>query len=238
VAHFLSIALSFPSVVYTVLLAAAIVYWLSVLAGAVHFDGGAEGALDGPAEGALDAPVHGAAEHADVADGHGALSGMMAALKLRSAPATVVLSCLALFSWLLCMLGTEAAEAWLPADAFAIARYACFLLAPVLALLPTSAAVRPLARIFVPAAAASHGELVGKVCTIRTGTVTDKFGEAVLDDGGAGLVVKVRIETAQELRRGDQAVIVGYDEARQEFTVASMRAALDDDPGRPGRGRR
>ena len=104
------------------------------------------------------------------------------------------------------------------------------LIAPVLALPFTSIAVRPLARIFVTPSAAKHESLVGKVCTVRTGTVTDRFGEALLEDGGAGLVVRVRVDTGETLKRGDQVVIVGYDGERQEFTVAPMDNLLDERP--------
>jgi hypothetical protein len=104
------------------------------------------------------------------------------------------------------------------------------LVSPVLALPITSLAVRPLARIFVSPVAAKHESLVGKVCTVRTGTVTDRFGEALLEDGGAGLVVRVRVETGETLKRGDQVVIVGYDRERQEFSVAPMDNLLDERP--------
>ena len=67
---------------------------------------------------------------------------------------------------------------------------------------------------------------------VRTGTVTDRFGEAMLDDGGAGLVVRVRVESGERLERGDQAVIVGYDPERQQFTVAPMEGVLDEDRAR------
>ena len=49
-AHFLAVALSFPCVVYTVLLGIALVYWVFVMVGAIHLDG-----ADGAADGALDA---------------------------------------------------------------------------------------------------------------------------------------------------------------------------------------
>jgi hypothetical protein len=101
-----------------------------------------------------------------------------------------------------------------------------FLLSPIVALFPTSVVVRPLARIFTPAAATKHEALVGKVCVIRTGTVTDRFGEAMLEDGGAGVVVRVRVDAGEKLGRGDQALIVGYDSGRQEFTVAPMDEVL------------
>jgi hypothetical protein len=260
--HVLEVALSFPSIVYTVLLGVSLVYWVFVMVGAAHLDllgdGGVDGALDGAADGAVDGAVKGALEGAadglhgaHGAEGHGdagdvggdhdageggGLAGMLAALKLRSAPATVVLSFLVLFSWLFSMLGMQAAAAILPVG-MTIAKIAIFVLAPILALPVTSLVIRPLARLFVHNTVTARQDLVGKVCTIRTGTVTDRFGEASLEDGGAGLVVRVRVETEQKLKRGDQAVIVGYDEERQEFTVAAMEMeallseGADEEPG-------
>ena len=38
--------------------------------------------------------------------------------------------------------------------------------------------------------ATSHSDLIGKTCVVRTGTVNKTFGEAFLEDGGAGLVVR------------------------------------------------
>ena len=265
-AHFLAVALAFPSVVYTVLLGVALVYWVFVMVGAAHLDALGDGAADGVADGAADAAADGALDaaggghgvdvdvggghadvgggHADGADGggadgadgadagghHAALPGMMASLKLRSAPATVVLSLIILFSWLFSIFGMQATAAWIPESLFGLARFAVFFLSPIVALPFTSITIRPLAPIFAAPHAAKNEQLVGKVCTVRTGTVTDRFGEALLEDGGAGLVVRVRVEAGEILKRGDQVVIVGYDAERQEFAVAPMDNLLDDEP--------
>src|SRR5262245_38957250 len=119
-AEFLAIVVAFPVVVYTVLLAVALLYWGFVVVGAAHINllgaGAADGASDGAADAGLEGVAKGAMEgvadhidggggHADVGDvgdageAHG-LPGMLAALHLRSAPATVVLSTIILFSWL------------------------------------------------------------------------------------------------------------------------------------------
>jgi hypothetical protein len=162
---------------------------------------------------------------------------MMAALKLRSAPATVVLSVLILFSWALSMFAVQGARAALPEGSLGLllAKIAIFFVAPLLALVPTSIAVRPLARVFTPINAPKSADLVGQLCRIRTGTVTDRFGEAMLEDGGAGLVVRVRVESGEKLGRGDQAVITGYDAELQEFTVAPLDGVLDEAPSRSRR---
>jgi hypothetical protein len=252
--HFLGIALSFPAVVYTVALGVALIYWLFVIVGAAHVnllgegaaDGAMDGALDGAAKGALEGAtkgmLEGAADHAAGGDGHhghdldvdadgeGGLGGLMAALKLRSAPATVVMSVLILFSWFLVVAAMQVMEALaLTGTTATLFKLAVLIFTPIISLIPTSIAVRPLARAFTPPVAQKHAGLVGKMCTIRTGTVNERFGEATLEDGGAGVVVRVRIDTGQKLGRGDQAVIVGYDPEKQEFTVAPMEGLLDDD---------
>jgi hypothetical protein len=40
--------------------------------------------------------------------------------------------------------------------------------------------------------------------------------------------VRVRVDAGEKLERGQQALIVGYDEAKQEFTVAPMDELLGD----------
>lgn len=264
-APFLALALTFPAVVYTVLLGVALVYWVFVMVGAAHVnllgdgavdaavDAAADVAIEGMAKGAFEGATKGILEGAadrlegvgqagDVGDVGGANAGIIAALKLRSAPATVVLSGLLLFSWIFTMLGMKGILALLPGEGLVLtlAKVALLVVAPVFALLPTSLVVRPFARVFTPIKATTHDALVGKICTIRTGTVTDRFGEAMLEDGGAGVVVRVRVESGERLGRGDHAVIVGYDATRQEFTVApldELDALLDDEPRRGRRAR-
>src|SRR6478752_4101843 len=103
------LALSFPSVVFTVLLGVVLIYWTFVMVGVIHIGEGSEGALDGHIDGATKGMLEGAVDHvggghADVGDlggGHGdgdfdlgdaddadassgALAAIMSALHLRS----------------------------------------------------------------------------------------------------------------------------------------------------------
>lgn len=229
--HLLALAISFPAVIFTVLLGVVLIYWVMVIVGAASVDALGDGAADAAIDGAADAVGGhdlGDVGHdgaLDAAHAHGALSGLLHALRLRAAPATVVMSCIVVFAWVLTMLGMEAAEALLPASMLVLAKIVLLVLAPIVALFPTSLALRPLAPIFSVPRAAAHADLVGKLCTVRTGTVTERFGEAMVGDGGAGVVVRVRVAAGDTLARGEQAVIVGYDEERQEFTVAPLSAA-------------
>lgn len=247
-AAFVAIALSFPCVVYTVLLGAALTYWLFVIAGAAQVDLLGEGAADGALDG-FDGHGHGDVGHhgdfdlgdGDVGDGHAGhdghghgdgLSGILAALKLRSAPLTVTLSMLTAFSWLFSVLGMQLAIAHLAPENLGFVRVAVLLLAPILALPFTSLAIRPLAPVFAMPRSVQRTDLVGKVCRIRTGTVTERFGEATVEDGGAGLVVRVRVDGGEPLARGDHAVIVAYDEDAHEFTIAKLDDEVLDEPKR------
>ncbi|WP_437893449.1 glycine zipper family protein [Sorangium sp. So ce124] len=134
-AEVLAASLAFPAVIFTVLLALALIYWLFVLLGALDLDllggahgdaapdlgglegaakgaleGAAKGALEGAAKGALEGAAKGAAEGladgADGADGAHGVGSLLAALELHRVPATVTLSLIATFGWFTSALST------------------------------------------------------------------------------------------------------------------------------------
>lgn len=242
------LALSFPSVVFTVLLGVVLVYWAFVMAGILHIGEGSEGGLDaalgdggleGAAKGAFEGAAKGALEgHAgsggdiDLPDGDAHASGVMAALvgalHLRSVPATVVLSLVITFSWLLSVVSMQLATRSFPAFAGGAIGFVVLFLSPLLSLPLTSVAVRPLAKLLITRRAPSKVDFIGRTCVVRTGSVTEKFGEATLEDGGAGLVIRVRIEGSASLSRGEQALIVDWDAERESFLVEPMKALLTE----------
>lgn len=264
-AEVLALALTFPSVVYTVLLGVVLVYWAFVMVGVIHIGEGSEGALDGAlgdggvegaAKGALEGATKGALEGAmkgsvdgaakgvlhgsfadggsdglDLPDGDAHASGLMAALigalHLRSVPATVVLSLLVTFSWLISVVAMQVVTRTFPAAGGALVALVVLVLAPLLSLPLTSIAVRPLAKVFTTRRAPSKSDFIGRTCVVRTGSVTERFGEATLEDGGAGLVIRVRIEGPAKLSRGEQALIVDWDAERETFLVEPMKALLE-----------
>lgn len=162
----LVLALSPPSVVYTVLVGVMLVYWAFVMVGVIHIGEGSEGALEGKLEGATKGLLEGAADgmghhnHAEPAgdadvdlgddggDGHGALAAVMSALHLRSVPATVVLSLIITFSWLVCVVSMQVVTRLVPGLASALLSAIVLVASFVLALPLTSLAARPLAKVF------------------------------------------------------------------------------------------
>jgi hypothetical protein len=239
-AEVLALALSFPSVVFTVLLGVVLVYWAFVMVGVIHIGEGSEGALEGKLEGATKGLLEGAVDHAghhaeldgdvdvDGDDGGGALAAIMSALHLKSVPVTVVFSLVITFAWLVSVVSmqfiTRLAPAWLGSLLSIGVLVASFFLALPL----TSIVARPLAKVFALKHAPAKTDFIGRTCIVRTGTVTSKFGEATLPDGGAGLVIRVRIEDGKQLGRGEQALIVDYDAERESYLVEPMREVMND----------
>jgi hypothetical protein len=56
-------------------------------------------------------------------------------------------------------------------------------------------------------------------CRITTLKVTDRFGQAEVEDGGAGIIVQVRCREANALRKGSLTLIVHHDEENDVFHV-------------------
>lgn len=244
----LALAVSFPTVVFTVLLGLSLIYWVFVLVGAVDLDGGAEGSLEGATKGVLEGATKGALEGAtkgvlegsakaaleggaDGLDGAdvdgGVLATLASALRLKDAPVTVILSFFSLFGWLGSSLAMMSLGGALGLPSWAIG-IPVFLVTSIVALLLTSLAVRPIAPLFQTRHAQRHVHLVGKVAVVSTGNVDEKFGQATLEDGGAGLILQVRADPKLGLRRGDRCLIV--DEEGGMFRIEKMTDLLAD-PG-------
>jgi hypothetical protein len=220
---FFDIILGFPTILYTVPLGLALLYWLFVIVGALDIDlislDGVDGALDGAAEGALE----GVAEGADAIGHGGGLASLLSALNLGKVPLTISFSFIIFFGWIASYIGASVVGSAVPAGtAHTLLDVAVMLLAGVLGVAVTSQAVRPLAPAFHTHQAASRDASVGKLCTIRTGSVTETFGQAEVADGGAGLLLEVRAPEGNGLKRGDQALIYDYDAERELFLVEPL----------------
>lgn len=220
--EFLEIISSLPTVIFTVPLALSLLYWAFVLVGAADIDllGGADGALEAGGEGLAEGAAEGVADAA----GEG-LAWLTGALKLRSAPVTVVGSLFSLSGWLISFFGSAwldggALPSWAKASVVGVSAF-------VGALVATSLAVRPLAPIFEHATQRGGRHLVGKTCVIRSGRVNERSGQAEIDDGGAGVLVHVRATRAENaLKRGDEALVIDYDASNNVYLVEPMQELL------------
>lgn len=220
----LDASLQFPTVVYTIILGIVLVYWAFVLLGALDIDlfgGDADVDVTGAAKGVgemlhthADGSVH-AGAHGDAdgdLDGDG--GGLWHGLGLGDVPLTISLSLIAVTAWVGSLLAAHyvfGGALWQRLLVFGLA----FVVAmPIAALL-----ARPLAPIFKLREGKSNTDYVGHACTVTTGSVSDAFGQATIEDGGTVLVIQVRCDKPGALGRGDKALVIDFDPARQAYLV-------------------
>jgi hypothetical protein len=192
------------------------VYWLFVLLGALDIDlfGGEHADVGGHD---VDVDVGG---HDIDADADGDLDadggGLWHTLGLGSVPLTISISTIVLVAYVTCLLVMHYVVAgtgisWLPP---------VLLPATLLFAFPVSGVlVRPLAPIFEVHEGRSRHQYIGHVCTVLTGPVDDRFGDATIEDGGTRLIVQVRSDSKASLERGDKALIIEFDNERQAYLV-------------------
>ncbi|MGQ7956621.1 hypothetical protein ACUTAF_02695 [Pseudomonas sp. SP16.1] len=200
---FLQTALSFPTALYSFLLCVAVIYWLVVAAGLLEVD-----LLDVEADSVMEG---GQTE---------GLAGLLYKLKVDGVPVTLVLTLLFFFAWFV----SYFVELWLLRHLpLGLLRYPLGLLVIVGALFPAAplcaAICRPLRPLFRKAEAASSKSVLGQVAVVRSGRVTARHGEAVLEDGGAGLILRVRADEALGFKRGDRVVLLEYLAAEHAYRV-------------------
>jgi hypothetical protein len=202
---FIANILSFPTVVFTVLLGAMMLYWLLVIIGLAG--------VEGP-DADLDLDV-GAAPSAT-----GGLAGILASLGLSGVPLSLVASLLILFSWLFCYFTAAYLLPLLPDGPWqSLAGAAALVISLILAIPLTVRLIRPIKGMFVVHHARNNESLIGSRCEIRTLTVSEDFGQALVEDGGAGMIVAVRAKTPNPLKKGDHAIIIDYNQKDVIFQV-------------------
>ena len=206
---FLTAAVSFPAVLFSFMLIVVVLYWLLVLVGAD---------LD-----LLDADAD--------ADG-----GMIDTLGLGGVPLMVVLSMWITLAWLLAMIGTTVLGALVVPGALGVLLGIAVLLVAVLGgLLVTRLVVVPIRRAIPSAAEPTRGDFVGRTCVIRTGSVSETFGQAeITSDDGSSAIIQVRrpagMAGGEPLRAGMVALIFDYDPDEEIFWVDLAPSSQPPDP--------
>ncbi len=221
--QFLRTIVAFPVMPMTVLLGVVLCYWLFVILGAVGFEGGHDGitagakaageGLTGGMKAAGEAAT-GSAKAVGAKDAGGEADGsILDMLGLGSIPITITGSAVAFFGWLLTIFGTNLLGGG------ALIQSGVLLGSLVLALLCSAVVLRPLRRVFDGHSAISRKELRGKICVISSGSVDKAFGTATMEDGGAGLMIHVTCARANPLKKGDRALIIDFDPAKDSYEI-------------------
>lgn len=213
---FFEAILSYPTIVYTALLGVGLVYWLLAIVGLVDFEsGGPDLDIDlEPGTSVTDIDVD---EPANVST----LAGYLVALGLGGVPFSVVISLLALFAWVISSIAAIWVLAFFPDGLLRFVVASAVLVGALALAIPAAATcVRPMRRLFVTHNAISNVSLIGQECVVLTGSVDEKFGRAEVAARGAGYHIHVIADTPNNLKRGDTALIMEYDEAAGIYRIA------------------
>lgn len=188
----MKLILTFPTVIFTFLLAVCVLWWLlSMLLAGLDLD------LDG-----------------DGSDGLGDHLGFTAM------PLPLALSFLSLGGWvttaLLQSLLGKADDGFKLAVGAALGVLA---LAVLVGLVIVKIMSKPLGRLFSTELAPTRRSTVGSFCKIRTLEVNEGFGHAeVLTGPTRGALISVRAKDGR-FTRGDTAQVIDYDEASNSFVI-------------------
>lgn len=203
---------SFPTVLFTILLILCFFYWIIAVLGLIDFD-----FLDFDIpDGDLEVGVNDSLDNVNV------LAGLLMRLGLHGVPFPIVFSIITLLGWFICYYAVYFLFPFVPG-----ALLEFFVGVPVfvgslyLAALITAKIIKPLRPIFLAANQEVQKTILGKVAVVRTARVDKTFGEATVEDGGAGLIVKVRSFKDETFARGDRIVLLEYVKEENIYKVIS-----------------
>lgn len=226
-------ALSFPAVIFTVLMGFMLLFWTTVITG-----GADPSAFDPDVDVDVDVHVDGAEAHGDVdADGHyhgGIGSSLAGFLNLGSVPLSMVASAGVLFGWVSTMMMQLYVQPMLAQMMPAVAAGTVVLgVSGLASMLAAGFATRPFRGAFKIQTFEAGEKLIDQVCKITSSRVDTEFGEARFEMKGAPLVLSVWCRRPNKLSKGSEAVIVGYDsktniyEVGELYTDEDRKAALE-----------
>ncbi len=211
---------SFPTLIYTVLLVVCVFYWAGAVLGFVDLD-----VIDLDLE-SFDlegADVNPNTPHStpDV------LAGLMLRFGLVGVPVTVSLSILVLIGWMLCYYVVHFLFGIVPGSILKfIVGIPVFLVTLYISARITGVLIRPLRPLFQKATQETIKQVLGQTALVRTSRVDTEFGEATLDDGGAGLILKVRTTGDDRFSKGDRVVIYEKLSEQNIYRVISEKEFL------------
>lgn len=204
---------AFPTVIFSVLMGIAVIYWLFVIIGALDIDLFHVGDAAGH---------HEVGGHHDSDAGHNP-NVILEFLGLGKVPLTIILSCFVFVAWSVCFLGGSSLRAALPGWTTWVTSPIILVAAVIVAWILTGWCMRPLAKLFKLEAKTSAYDLIGKLVVVTSSTVDARFGTARHDaPNGEDMILNVVCNPPHALTRGEQAVVMDYDRATGIYTIAPL----------------
>lgn len=196
-------SLAFPSIIFSALLIIISFYWLCA------------------AFGLLDIDLFNIDSELDV-DATG-FAGWLTKLGLAGIPVTIILTFFTLIGWFI----SYFTHYWIISTIetsfiYYLVGFVALIIISFISLNLTAVCLKPIRKklMFRNKPKSVH-QLIGKLAIVRSANVAENKGEAVLDDGGAGLILQIRAPEQENIKRGDSVVIISYDALTHSYQVVT-----------------
>ena len=209
---FFNNSLTFPTIIFSGLLLIVMFYWLCAAFGLLDID------LFN-----VDTEINGGVDGSNL-DATG-FAGWLTKLGLAGIPLTIILTLFTLFGWVISYFCVHWFIRFIDTS---LLRYltglVTFAITSFIALHLTALTLKPVRKklISLNKPKTVH-QLIGQMATVRSGMVTERNGEGLLEDGGAGLILQIRASSKDEIKRGDRVVIISYDVQSHSYQVVTER---------------
>jgi membrane protein implicated in regulation of membrane protease activity len=210
----ITIALSFPTLPITVLLAFVVIYWLLAATGLFDIDA---------VEGWVDLDVGDLVEATDSSVTPSGFAGVLARLGLSGVPFMVSITLVILFAWLAsCYLHLFLLSPMTAGFGFLLG-LAVLAGSLVIAILATALALKPIRWILSKLIVNDEGPstLLGKEGIVSSPVVNSNGGRVEVNDGGAGLILQAKSLTDVVYERGAAVVVVSHDKQNHVYEIIS-----------------
>jgi len=201
----------YPTIVFTGLVMFVTLYWMVSLLGMADMDSVDFG------ESGSDAAV------SDLSS-TGFFTGLILKFGLYGVPLVIILSLVSLIGWLLSYLYTSFLHQNFDSGVlYYVFGTGALMFVLVVSMWLTGMIISPIRKNIARIPKRKSANNVGKIAIVRTLSVTDKHGEAELNDGGAGLILKVRSDNRTSLlKKGDRVMLVAYLEETNTYQVVPV----------------
>ena len=187
---------SFPTIIFTVLLVVCLLYWVIAVLGMVDLD-------------VLDMDYDGKVDSTDSIQAQNGIAGLLLKYGLGGVPLTITMTFIALFGWLLSYYASYFVKPLVPTDWLKfMASVGILLSVSYVSVLITAQVIKPIRALFSKLNIDETKLIIGQTVTVRSAHVTAERGEAMMNDGGAGLLLNVRASGANEYKKGDDVVVI------------------------------
>lgn len=187
------------NIIPTTLLGLVVLYWLTVILGAIDVD-------------FLDVDFEVPEGSADA----GAFQGILAFFKVGGLPLMLVFSLTILIFWIFSML-----VHLLPFETGGLINGILLIPNLAISILLARAAAYPLTYFFGEDTGSSQGknEIQGKLCTLLYDLSGDLLGKAEIERDGAPITINVKPEEGESLQKGEKALVIRKDDNKDFYIV-------------------